>query len=423
MKKLYVLFVVAVILVFYNADICKAQWYPQQSGTTDALLEVKFINSTTGFISARNGKILKTTNAGENWALMHSGLPGKSMCGFSVINENTIYSVGYFETIIKSTNGGLNWIIIKNGPYGEGHSYNNVFFINENTGWICGSGQLVFKTTNGGISFDSTWINVGYAYDMYFKNANEGLLCGEGADMYKTTDGGSSWRMIEMVPMGTPMPDLFRMLFFDENTGYTQGVQGGKLFKTTNFGDSWDTIRSVEYWPSNDDLYTFYFPNLLSGWCAGTYGCMFHTTNGGYNWTQVNFSPYNPGWFSGLWFINDTVGWAVGSPGTIFHTTNGGFTFISTDITEVITDFVLSQNYPNPFNSQTVIEFKVNRRDSYSLNIYDVSGREIKKTNYINLSPGIYKLRFDAENFASGIYYYQLNNSVETKTKKMVLIK
>ena len=414
MKKLiFTLFVLQI-----GINILNAQWVQQTSNFNNALLAVKFFNRTTGFCSGRDGQILKTTNSGNNWITVLSNLSGKSMYGLSVVNENVVYSVGHFETIVKTTNGGNNWNIIRNGPYGTGHSYEGVYFINENTGWICGSGSLIFKTTNGGVSFDSVSIPVGYLFDIYFRNENEGLVCGEAATMYRTTNGGLNWQEI-IVPVGNEAANFNKLSLINDSIVYTQGVQNNKIYKSIDFGISWDSIARVQ---GADDSYSLYFPNEMTGWCAGTYGFIFKTTNGGYNWYQENTSLFNNAFIREIWCYNDSVCWAVGWLGKILYTTNGGATYIENNY-NTIKDFTLLQNYPNPFNSNTILQFQVRKKDNYTIRIFDILGRLIQEFNYNNLIPGNYKIRFDGSKLSSGIYYYRLLNSNNSTTKSMVLIR
>ena len=415
MKKIFI----TIIVLFYFLSNANTQWIQQFSSATNALLSVKFINNFTGYISGRDGVILKTTNSGNNWNLVCSNLTGKSMYGLSVVNENVVYSVGYFETLIKSTNGGINWTYIKNGPFGYGHSYEGVFFINENTGWICGSGQKIFKTTNGGVTFDSVSIPVGYNYDIYFRNEYEGLVCGEAASMYKTSNGGLNWSKIN-VPVANQASDFYRMSFINLNTGYTQGVGNNKIYKTTNFGGSWDSVARVQ---GADLSYTVFFSNENTGWCAGTYGLMFKTINGGWNWQQVNLSQFNTAFFRGLWFSNDSVGWAVGGLGKILYTSNGGATFIKNENLQLIKEFNISQNFPNPFNNRSIIIFKVSFADDYIFEVFNILGQKLLNNYFDNLNPGEYKIDFDGKDFSSNIYFYRLSNSRFSITKTMTIIK
>ena len=89
----------------------------------------------------------------------------------------------------------------------------------------------------------------------------------------------------------------------------------------------------------------------------------------------------------------------------------------------------LSQNFPNPFNPITKIKFSIPQNKSVnqlmfvSLKIYDILGRELVTLVNSYLKPGNYESEWDANNFASGIYFYKLQAGDITLTKKMTLIK
>jgi len=70
--------------------------------------------------------------------------------------------------------------------------------------------------------------------------------------------------------------------------------------------------------------------------------------------------------------------------------------------------FELSQNYPNPFNPVTNLEFGISKSGFVSLKIYDVLGRELVTLVNEIKQPGYYKIKFDAGNLSSGVYFYRL---------------
>lgn len=88
------------------------------------------------------------------------------------------------------------------------------------------------------------------------------------------------------------------------------------------------------------------------------------------------------------------------------------------------TIFDLEQNYPNPFNPETTIRFAIPKSGNVSLTIYDINGKlveELIRSRYFD--NGVYTVRFDASNLASGTYFYTLSNGKAQITKKMLLIK
>jgi len=93
--------------------------------------------------------------------------------------------------------------------------------------------------------------------------------------------------------------------------------------------------------------------------------------------------------------------------------------------------FSLSQNYPNPFNPTTTIEYYIPHKKNWnisdavfvSLKVYDVLGCEVKTLVNNEMRPGAYKVSFNSNNLASGVYYYCLKADGYIETKKMILIR
>ncbi|MBK8552911.1 MAG: T9SS type A sorting domain-containing protein [Ignavibacteria bacterium] len=85
--------------------------------------------------------------------------------------------------------------------------------------------------------------------------------------------------------------------------------------------------------------------------------------------------------------------------------------------------FTLRQNYPNPFNPATNLEFGIANLGFVSLKVYDALGKEIKTLVNEMKSPGTYRVDFDGNGLASGIYFYKLSTDVFSDTKRMILLK
>ncbi len=92
-----------------------------------------------------------------------------------------------------------------------------------------------------------------------------------------------------------------------------------------------------------------------------------------------------------------------------------------TDLTS--DSYILSQNYPNPFNPVTSIEFKLLHSGRTFLVVYNPLGKEIAILVDGEVESGIHKVKFNAGNLPSGIYFYKLITENYTSVKKMILIK
>jgi hypothetical protein len=86
--------------------------------------------------------------------------------------------------------------------------------------------------------------------------------------------------------------------------------------------------------------------------------------------------------------------------------------------------FALLQNYPNPFNPQTEIKFSVDGIDHTVLTVYNTLGEKVATLFDDVAEPGrYYKVRFDGENFASGVYFYRIQSGTRSQLRKFLLLK
>jgi len=92
-------------------------------------------------------------------------------------------------------------------------------------------------------------------------------------------------------------------------------------------------------------------------------------------------------------------------------------------INNVPMQFSLEQNYPNPFNGITNYELRITNEEHVSIKVYDALGREIAVLVNEVLQPGMYRMRWDAVGFASGVYYYTMTVGEFRQTKSMILMK
>ncbi len=107
-----------------------------------------------------------------------------------------------------------------------------------------------------------------------------------------------------------------------------------------------------------------------------------------------------------------------GSPGI-----ENGMSVSSEEDPSKPTQVTLHQNYPNPFNPSTVISFEIPKQEHVSLKVYSISGQLVATITDAQYAAGRYNMRWNAENNASGIYFYLLRVGDETFSKKMTLIK
>ena len=96
-------------------------------------------------------------------------------------------------------------------------------------------------------------------------------------------------------------------------------------------------------------------------------------------------------------------------------------------------DTLLAQNFPNPFNPETWIPYQLSKATEVKIDIYDISGHLVRSLNLGWQPLGAYMMPSSAaywdgknavgERVASGIYFYTLQTSDFTATRRMVILK
>ena len=84
----------------------------------------------------------------------------------------------------------------------------------------------------------------------------------------------------------------------------------------------------------------------------------------------------------------------------------------------------LNSCYPNPFNNTTKISYVINAETPVSINVLDLQGKI--KNSLISLSsqsPGSYSLSWNADQYASGVYFIQLVTKNNIQHQKVLLVK
>lgn len=93
------------------------------------------------------------------------------------------------------------------------------------------------------------------------------------------------------------------------------------------------------------------------------------------------------------------------------------------DYEPIVKRLRLDQNYPNPFNPTTNIAFRLPENSDVSLKVYDMVGREVAVLIDEVMSSGQHSASFDASGLPSGVYFYRLETSTGSLSRKMTLIK
>jgi hypothetical protein len=82
---------------------------------------------------------------------------------------------------------------------------------------------------------------------------------------------------------------------------------------------------------------------------------------------------------------------------------------------------ILFQNYPNPFNPSTIIKYDLPESDFVTLKIYNLCSQEVETLVNEFQTAGEQEMVWQPKSLPSGIYFYRLQTSKISKTKKLML--
>jgi len=319
MNKIFKIMVLFVILIpnLYGQH----GWIIRDSGTTEDLVDVYFINESTGWVVGGTreapliGVILHTTDGGQNWS-MQQIISNTNLDALCFINENTGWAVGFGGVVVKTVNGGNSWFKQNSGVTDQ---LFDVFFVDANKGWAVGTHATIIRTTDGGTTWESldnplTGSRKKFR-SVHFVDEYEGWVVDHDRIILKTTNGGSDWFYQFSIDINE---DLRYVQFLDENLGWCIGEKG-VILKTTNSGENWTHQNSY----TNKDLWGGCFINSSTGWAVGQDGTILRTDNGGAYWLKQHSGVFKL--LNGVYFVDQNHGCAVGEGGTIITTTTGGY--------------------------------------------------------------------------------------------------
>ena len=79
--------------------------------------------------------------------------------------------------------------------------------------------------------------------------------------------------------------------------------------------------------------------------------------------------------------------------------------------------------YPNPFNSRVHIDFSLGRAGMVRLDVFALTGQRVERLVEAWRKPGAYRVRWDADGMASGLYWVRLQAGGYVQGLKVLLVK
>lgn len=122
----------------------------------------------------------------------------------------------------------------------------------------------------------------------------------------------------------------------------------------------------------------------------------------------------------------DTLQGSSGTIGIVPAKTSWNGPVVTTDVRigdGTPSAYTLHQNYPNPFNPSTTITYEVPRLGQVTLKVFNLLGQEVATLVNDVKAPGVYSMKWTAEGIPSGVYFYKMQSSSVSITRRMLLVR
>ncbi|MBN2008947.1 T9SS type A sorting domain-containing protein [candidate division KSB1 bacterium] len=303
-------------------------------------------------------------------------------------------------------------------------------FVTPNTGFFVDNGGNIWQTVNAG----QNWENLGQVgsklVKLAFISSLHGIALEESAGfIWRTLDGGSTWAADTIAVKGDY---TFHALDFVHDStliiaGKNNITENAVILKSTNFGKTWHEPLISEAVAELNCVCM----NKWLGIAAGRASTILVSKDYGDTWSLPESSVTN-GWstemrqrydFKDATFTRNGDIYIVGTMGIVMyaHTTTDVAQFDFQDLHAQ--DYKLCQNYPNPFNPATTIQYSIPQAGDIELSVYNALGQCVETLVSGKQFAGTYHVEWNAQQLASGLYFYYLKTPERTLIKKMVLIR
>lgn len=207
-------------------------WQTLTSNFASYIYSLTFTDVNTGYFAGANGTIYKSTDGGSSWVQKSIGVSGTLSCiHFPASATSTIgYISGGTATegiILKTSNAGENWAQMP----GTGSNWLfGIFFIDLINGWAGGINGAMLYTSNGGANWiTQTSGTTNRIVQLCFANQNTGWAVGYAGTIVYTSNGGANWS----AQVSNTNQNLWGVDFFDASTGWAAGWNGEIVHTTT----------------------------------------------------------------------------------------------------------------------------------------------------------------------------------------------
>jgi len=288
-----------------------ARWDSQNSGVSDNLRTVFFLDSKNGWAAGDSSTLLKTTDGGATWKRLMDRKEGVRF--IDVVFSDTQHGwLNSGDSLLYSSDGGDSWQPAAALGHAKGFGPGCVVGATRYQLHIPTMGMGVFHSDDGGRAWAPLpgKLNLNNYSAISFSDAQHGWLLAQPNHVATTADGGQTWSEVEQKISARTV----RVRFVDAATGWAFGLDGTTMLGSGDGGKTW--ISESTGLKSYDPLEDLDFRDAHNGFVLSYNGQIIATADGGKHWRQIGTLAHG---IHALSFPDPSHGWVVGDKGYIMH--------------------------------------------------------------------------------------------------------
>jgi hypothetical protein len=375
-----------------------AQWYQVNSGTSETIRDMIFLDTLSGYAICSNGYILKTVDGGNNWNVIYQDtLFIGSISGLNsiVVTDDSVYcfgmnSFGNFHKLSFGIAGGtVSSQAINYDVLSPKYINNEIYFISLNNvlGLYKYNNNNIIQIMGGAENFTKIYdfLSVGFATIIKISD-----------------DFGVTW-LDKQFTTNALSSGPYQSFYKGDDTLIAITQYPTVIHYSYDNGNSWNMI----YPP---DGYIFHFTN------SKLYGTHLFVSTNHILHNDLSSLSFDTTLFSNniskLYFINDLYGFAFGPNGVIYKTTNGGGTVGVNEDNNYLKKKI--NVYPNPADNKLIIE-----ADEINVSKIEILNNQGKIIKFYIGFPKI----LDTADLKQGDYILRFYSDKQMIYEKLIIIK
>jgi photosystem II stability/assembly factor-like uncharacterized protein len=208
-------------------------WTKNETGATERLRAMAFLDVNRGFVIGDHGLLLATTDGGKKWRAQPLETK-EHLMDITFAGESGWIS-GFQGVLLHSADGGKTWAKQSTGTT---QTLETVFFLDQDRGWAVGWAGTILLTTDGGKAWKSVVSDAASwsLTSVQFRDPQNGWMVGFAGQILRTRDGGLTWKTQESPVKGW----LTAILFDSSNRGWISYDDG--FLVSEDGGGSWKAV-------------------------------------------------------------------------------------------------------------------------------------------------------------------------------------